>query len=227
MRKSCRTGNYQRRDRATWERIFEAVPPDWFTAPPSDAMVQCRRYFAAHPCVRLLDLGCGIGRWVQFLAGDAVRQVIGIDYAKRGVKVAADWAQRSGINAAFVVGSVTALPFTGRTFDGVLAALMLDGLSRADGLRTMRACNAVVQPGARGFFVFNPILTAAEVEASQRDNSTRECMHVSYEDAELGACLPGWSVTRVGTTLEGFRVVEARIQISGEQPWRQIPAITA
>jgi hypothetical protein len=48
--------DYLTRDRAVWERIFSAMPPAWYDAPPSNAMNQCRAYFAAHPCARLLDL---------------------------------------------------------------------------------------------------------------------------------------------------------------------------
>jgi ubiquinone/menaquinone biosynthesis C-methylase UbiE len=202
---------YVARDQAVWEGIFAGMPEEWYDAPPSDAMVQCRSYFEAHPCSRVLDVGCGFGRWAQFLVGHGVGQVVGVDYAEPGIRAACGWAERAGFNARFVVGSAMALPFHGHSFDGVLAALILDNLSRADCARAVRTLNAVVRAGGRGFFVFNPALTGAELAALPDDNPTKGCMHVVYDDDELTACLPGWSVTRVGSSAERFRLIEATL----------------
>ena len=110
---------YRARDRAVWEGIFAGMPAEWYEAPPSDAMVQARSYFEAQPCRRLLDLGCGFGRWAQFLAGHGAGAIVGVDYAGGGIRAARAWAERVRFNARFVVGSVLAPPFRGRPFDGV------------------------------------------------------------------------------------------------------------
>lgn len=209
MRRSSDMGHYASRDRGVWERIFESMPQAWYDAPPSDSMEQCRAYFSAGPCTRLLDLGCGFGRWAQFLAGHGVAEIIGIDYAENGARAASSWARRSGFNARFVAASAMALPFRERLFDGVLAAVVLDNLSRADCAHAIREVNAVVQPGARGFFVFNPVVTPAELAAVADDNPTKGCMHVVYDDAELMECLPGWSIARRSISAERFRIIEA------------------
>jgi ubiquinone/menaquinone biosynthesis C-methylase UbiE len=203
--------DYASHDRAVWEGIFDRIPAEWYVAPPSDAMVQCRAYFGRNACRRVLDIGCGFGRWAQYLVGHGVEEMVGIDYAMRGVRAARAWAKRSRFNARFVVGSATALPFRGPCFDGVLAALILDNLSRTDCARAVRALNSVAQVGARGFFVFNPVLTSAEIAAIPDDNPTKSCMHVAYADHELASCLAGWSVTRVGSSVERFRLIEATL----------------
>ncbi len=200
---------YRERDRAIWQRIFAAMPPAWFEASPSDAMEQCGRYFKTNPCTRLLDVGCGFGRWALFLAGQGPLQVIGVDYAENGIQVASAWVRRAGVNARCLVAAATSLPFRHATFDGVLAALLLDNLSRADLGCAMREINDSAAPGAHGFFVFNPYLTEAEFASVSDQNPTRECMHVAYEDDELPACLPGWAVTRMDVSAERFRLVEA------------------
>lgn len=204
-----RMQDYTSRDRAIWEGIFADMAPEWYDAPPSDAMLQCRAYFLANPCRRLLDVGCGFGRWARFLAGHGATEVIGIDNAVGGIRNARGWAERSGFNARFLVASATALPFRARLFDGVLAALILDGLSRADCLRAVQGVNEVVQMGGRGFFVFNPLLTPSELAAISDENPTKGCMHVAYADDELISCLTGWSITRSGGSAEGFRLLEA------------------
>ena len=200
---------YSERDRAIWQGIFATMPPAWFEAPPSDAMEQCRSYFQANPCERLLDLGCGFGRWTLFLAGQGAAEVIGVDCAENGIRAASAWAGRTSANAQFLVAGATRLPFRRRTFDGMLAALLLDNLSRSDLARTLREINYSTCPGARGLFVFSPCLTEAELASAADDNPTKECMHVVYRDDELPALLPGWAVTRMKASVERLRLVEA------------------
>jgi ubiquinone/menaquinone biosynthesis C-methylase UbiE len=199
---------YAEKDRAIWQRIFATMPQAWFEAQPSDAMEQCRSFFEANPCERLLDLGCGFGRWALFLAGHGPVEIVGVDYAENGIRAASAWARRAGANAQFLVAAATSLPFRRATFDGVLAALLLDNLSRADLGRTLREINYSTRSGARGFFVFNPYLTEADLSSAPDDNPTKECMHVAYKDDELPAALPGWAVVRTIVSAERFRIVE-------------------
>jgi hypothetical protein len=46
-------------------------------------------------------------------------------------------------------------------------------------------------------------------DTKKQDNPTSGCMHVVYEDHELPTRLPGWSVTRTGTSAERLRLIEA------------------
>lgn len=46
-------------------------------------------------------------------------------------------------------------------------------------------------------------------DAPPCDNPTKGCKLVVYDDAELTACLPGWSITRLDASAERFRVIEA------------------
>jgi ubiquinone/menaquinone biosynthesis C-methylase UbiE len=57
---------------------------------------------------------------------------VGVDYPEQGIRAATAWARRAGFNARFVVASAMAMPFDGRRFDAVLAALVLHNLSRGD-----------------------------------------------------------------------------------------------
>ncbi|MPY89550.1 MAG: methyltransferase domain-containing protein [Luteitalea sp.] len=155
------------------------------------------------------------GRWVWVWALGTVprrprhRGGCGRRLCRTGVRAAQSWASCAGFNARFLVGSAMALPFRGRPFDGVLAALVLDNLSRADCAQAVRALSTVVRAGTRGFFVFNPVLTPAELAAIPEDNPTKGCMHVVYEEHELATCLTGWSVMRYGSSAERFRLIEA------------------
>lgn len=90
----------------------------------------------------------------------------------------------------------------------MLAALLLDNLTRADCVRAVRELNAVTRAGGRGYFVFSPVPSPAEL-AEATDNPTKGCTHVVYQDDELAACLPGWTVTAIDSSAERFRLIEA------------------
>ena len=171
-------------------------------------MRRSRRYFDRNRCPRILDIGCGFGRWALDVAAIEGTSVVGVDYAEEGVRAAEAWARRRTADARFVAARSIELPFPPSTFDGVLAALLLDNLSRDDLARTMVEVGRTARAGARGFFVFNPFVTEPP-DAPASDNPTSGCKHVAYGDDELPSCLPGWTVTGRQTSDEGFRIVES------------------
>ena len=143
------------------------------------------------------------------LADSWISSILGVDYAENGLRAAKALTRRTGASLHLVAATAVALPFTRRTFDGVLAAVLLDGLSRSDLERAMEEVGHVALIGARGFFVFNPYMTDAECAAMSQDNPTKDCMHVVYADDELPRRLPRWRVTRQARSAEGFRILEA------------------
>jgi SAM-dependent methyltransferase len=69
----------------------------------------------------VLDAGCGLGQWSLVLARDCGRAT-GIDLARERVAVCRLLAQAARCdNAHFVAGSLEALPFGDRSFDGLLS----------------------------------------------------------------------------------------------------------
>lgn len=67
---------------------------------------------------KILDMGCGSGRFSIALATLGARQVIGIDLGKNGLKIGRKNAKINKIeNVKFVEGSVLALPFKDNEFD--------------------------------------------------------------------------------------------------------------
>jgi ubiquinone/menaquinone biosynthesis C-methylase UbiE len=203
--------SYRDHDKRIWESIFREVPEDWFEAGPSDAMRRCLEFFQGKDVNRLLDVGCGVGRWSLFLGSMDNLPIVGIDYSPNGVRVAASWAQRCEKRLSFVAGDAVSLPFLEESFDGVVVALLLDNLSHEDSRGALREIDAAVSPGAYGFFVFNPWLTQSQREAiSESGNPTKDCMQVVYTDEEIRALFETWSVLNQTVSAEGFRIVEAK-----------------
>jgi len=69
---------------------------------------------------RILDAGCGKGKFVSYLAGRGGK-VIGIDRTERFIHI----AQKNAPEAIFQVASLTKLPFADNTFNAVLCIEVL------------------------------------------------------------------------------------------------------
>lgn len=74
---------------------------------------------------RVLDVGCGVGRWSSRLAL-AGAQVIGFDLAQEMVKIAKNRVARQGFdNIDFIVASTHMLPFVSQSFDAALSVTVM------------------------------------------------------------------------------------------------------
>jgi ubiquinone/menaquinone biosynthesis C-methylase UbiE len=101
------------------------------------------------PGNRVLDIGCGNGRAYQLFSGMAI-EYEGIDasdaliaHAKKNV---------SDLLASFRVGSMTALPFAGASFDAVIAIASLHHVPSREYRRTaLREMHRVLKPGGTLF----------------------------------------------------------------------------
>ncbi len=91
--------------------------PPWDTevAPP-----ELERFVASHQPGRALDLGCGTGRNVVYLARHGW-DALGVDFAGRAIAKARRRAREAGVRCAFVVADVRRLDFVEAPF-----ALALD-----------------------------------------------------------------------------------------------------
>jgi len=74
--------------------------------------------------VRVLDLGCGLGRHTVYLAGLGF-QVWGLDASEEAVSETAAAVRACGLRAVVGVGDVCRLPYPDGYFDGVLAFAVL------------------------------------------------------------------------------------------------------
>lgn len=88
-----------------------------------------------------LDAGCGAGTYTRFVAEHGA-DVVGVDYSMLTL-VKARTRSRTDIN--FVVSDVRNLPFSPRSFDGVLCFGVLQAL--ADNQEALRELVALVRPG--------------------------------------------------------------------------------
>lgn len=95
---------------------------------------------------RILDAGCGSGEPVlRRLRADTERRVVGLDFARAQLALAADAAP----HAELVVGDMTALPFREGVFDAVTASNAVVHVPLSDHQRVVDEFARVLRPGGR------------------------------------------------------------------------------
>ena len=90
-----------------WNLMYLFRPP-WDTGRPQPALVEWLKRTRPRPG-RALDLGCGTGTNVIYLARHGF-QVTGVDIARLAIARARRKARRAGVQARFLVADVTDLP---------------------------------------------------------------------------------------------------------------------
>lgn len=98
---------------------------------------------------RVLDIGCGIGGTVRYIARHTDAEVTGLDLTPAYVAVAAELTRRVGLDARtrFLQGSALEMPFADAAFD--LATMFHVGMNIADKGRLFAEVARVLAPGGR------------------------------------------------------------------------------
>ena len=89
------------------DEIYRNLPPDeipWNREQPPEALVELVESGRVQPC-RCIDLGCGTGNYVIFLAGKGFT-VTGIDASPAAISIARDRAEKKGVQCDFLIADV-------------------------------------------------------------------------------------------------------------------------
>lgn len=136
----------------TWNELFTQEEYRW--TGPHRLVVQLAERLQGHPGAHILDLGCGAGRHLVYLAslGFAVQ---GMDLAVNGLRAAAGGLKDAKVSAGLLQADMTALPYAGETFDALVSVHVIFHNPAALLQRTMDEIFRVVKPGGLVFLTFN------------------------------------------------------------------------
>jgi ubiquinone/menaquinone biosynthesis C-methylase UbiE len=175
------------------------------------SLAPLRPWIAGGDLGRVVDVGCGTGNLLPFLAasGARVEGYTGVDLSPGMLRVALDKARDADVRARFVAADAETLPLRDASFDTAVSASALHYWDDPDaGLAQIRR---VLRPGGRLLLVdwLRDPLPMRLLNAWMR--ITRVRYRRMYSRAELGDALAA----------AGFRVqAEARVGAGG--PWRLI-----
>jgi len=107
-----------------WDRIFKEKGKVWVK--PQENIPKLSRKWKKEGMKRILDLGCGTGRHLVYLAKKGF-EAYGIDIAEEGIKIARKWLEKENLRADLKVGDIyKTLPYKDGFFDAVICIRTLN-----------------------------------------------------------------------------------------------------
>lgn len=150
--------------RQAWEQIYRQngyADPD-----PFPRFMDTVEDFQRNQCQRILDLGCGRGRHVVALAHHGF-EVVGMDGAPSGLKLAQVRMREEGLKAAFVLGDVTQpFPFPKDSFDGLMSTQVIHHALLDEIRNTILEIHRVIKPGG---VIFVTVASKPDADTSYRE----------------------------------------------------------
>lgn len=114
---------------------------------PQEDMSRVAKEFKKNKARRILDLGCGTGRHLVFLAKKGF-DVYGIDIAEEGVKQAKQWLKDEELNANFDIGSIyKKFPYKNNFFDAVISTYTFHHGKIKEIKKAIKEIERILKPG--------------------------------------------------------------------------------
>jgi len=96
---------------------------------------------------KVLDLGCGSGRHLVYLAKNGF-EVYGFDIAEEGMKIAKEWLKENNLSADFKTGSLyKKLPYQDNFFDAIISTQAINHGMIEDIRQSIQEIERVLKPG--------------------------------------------------------------------------------
>jgi len=128
-----------------WDKIFKKYGK-FFTKPQED-IPKIVKLFKERGVKRVLDLGCGSGRHMVYLAKHDF-EVYGIDISPQGIKIAREWLKKEKLKANLKVGDVyKKLPYQNDFFDAIISTQALHHNKIENIRKLIKEIERILKPG--------------------------------------------------------------------------------
>ena len=182
---------------------------------PSELVVQfVFRNFSRDGKSKVLDLGCGAGRHVIFMANENI-DTYGIDISDEGIEHTEELLKAKGLTADLKVASVAQIPYDNEFFDGLICYGVLYYCKRAEIQKAAREIYRVLKPGGKALIVVRTtgdyrfgqgteieINTFLIEEKDEKRSSFHENGMVMHFTEEIEEYFKDFSVLEINKTIE-------------------------
>ena len=111
--------NMEKLNKIVWDSVFRKEGKVFIS--PQEDMTKTIKLFKKFNVKRVLDLGCGSGRHLVYLAKHGF-DVYGFDIAKHGIKIAREWLKKEKFKSSLKVGDIYGkLPYGDNFFDAIIS----------------------------------------------------------------------------------------------------------
>jgi SAM-dependent methyltransferase len=128
----------------TWNELFTQEEFRWKN--PHDQVVALVPQLRERGARRVLDLGCGAGRHVIYLAR-AGFDVCGVDLAENGLAHTRAWLARENLSAELKQGDIAQIPYPDEFFDAVISVYVIYHITYPEMQRVVAEIHRVLKRG--------------------------------------------------------------------------------
>jgi len=141
-----------------WDKIFKQCGKV-FTKPQED-IPKIVKLFKKKGVKRIIDLGCGTGRHLVYLAKQGFN-VYGIDIAPEGIAITKEWLRKEKLRANLKIGSVyKKLPYLNDFFDAAISTQVLHHNKIENIIKLIKEIERIIKPGGLIFITVREVLRA-------------------------------------------------------------------
>jgi len=157
----------------TWDELFKDENNRW--KEPHERLVDVIRSLKSKTKLkRVLDLGCGAGRHLVYLAGEGY-EAYGMDLSINGLMFSREWLAKQGQPARLAIADMTCLPFANASFDMVISMFVIHHNPLAGLQKSIHEIHRMLVPGGYTLLTLN---------------STRGYRHNQGQQLEPGTVIP-------------------------------------
>lgn len=127
-----------------WDKIFKNRGKVFLKIDPE--IKKAVKIFRKHKVKKVLDLGCGSGRHLVYLAKNGFK-MYGIDIAKAGVNITRKWLKKNQLTAELKRGNIyKTLPYKNNFFDAVISTNAIHHAKIVDIRHTIKEIERILKP---------------------------------------------------------------------------------
>lgn len=144
-----------------WDRIFKKEGK-FFIKPEKDVQ-KVAKFFKKRGIKKVLDLGCGSGRHLVYLAKQGF-DAYGIDIAKHGIEIARNWLKKEGLRANLKIGDIyKKLPYKNDFFDAIISIKTLHHGKIGDIRKLIKEMKRILNPEGLIFVTVHKMLPKKKI----------------------------------------------------------------
>lgn len=130
-----------------WEKLHAV--PRYRPIYPSEIVVQfVFKNFPRNSNAKILDLGCGAGRHLLFLAQESY-DAYGTDISKEGLLFSKKLLKEKNLDAHLFVANASSLPFCDNFFDGLISYGVLYYCMKDEIIKSIKEIHRVLKPNGK------------------------------------------------------------------------------
>ncbi len=199
-----------------WDEIFKKKGRV-FTE-PHQSMDEIARLFASTDARRILDIGCGTGRHLVYLAKRGF-SMFGFDMSQKAIDMAEEWLTEEGLSANVMHSRMEdGFPYENMLFDAVISIQVIHHNRIAAIKSTISEIERVLRPGGY-IFITVPILPETPV-SSENDWDLKEVEPGTYlpqRGPESGVLHHYFTEEEILEVFSAFRITKLYIDGTGHR----------